>query len=121
MNQPRRQTEDKNDNTETQEGKKQNDNQANRNQNKNGSAEPEGPTEPGSSKQETKVSKGTKHTTGNESVKPRDGTQTSGTKERPRKVNETNTGLNDAKSNKMTSANAERHQVQQKGFEKQIR
>ena len=119
LDQPRRQTEGKTDNTEIQQGKNQNDNQANRNQNKNDSAEPEGPTEPGSSKQETNVSESTKTkgTKGNESVKPRDGTQTNGTKERPRKVNEANSGKNEPNSRKTAGKDTGPRQVQQKGSE----
>lgn len=57
---------------------------------------------------------------GNESVKPRDGTQTNGTKERPRKVTEANSSKNGSNNSKTAGQDTGPRQVQQKGSENKV-
>ena len=91
LDQPRRQTQGKTDSTETQQGQKEQNDNVKSKQKADRRSEPERQKEPLSSKQQTKVSENTgkQRTTGNESVRPRDGSQRNG-KIQPCKVNKEN-------------------------------
>ena len=114
LDQPRRQTEGKADNTERQQGQKEERDNAKSKQKVDRRSEPERQKEPMRSKQEQQISEntGTERTTGTESVRPRDGSQKNSEPPKPCKVDKSKSGKGNSK---VISKDSEPSQGSKKG------